>query len=68
MADNDVRRAARELVAAYGAGAIRLMRERSAKVSQRGDEKTAVLWLSIAAAAEQQIDATQARSELRDLE
>jgi hypothetical protein len=51
----DIARAARELVAAYGPAAIPLMRRRTTAVRRRGDTESATLWLAVAAAIEHQL-------------
>ena len=54
---DDIARAARELVAAYGPAAIHLMKQRTRAVRRRGDADSATLWLAVADAIEQELGA-----------
>jgi hypothetical protein len=58
--DDEIERAARALVAAYGPGAIALMQRRTRAVRRRGDEESATLWRALARAVEMQIAAAPA--------
>lgn len=53
----DIARAARELVAAYGPAAIHLMRQRTRAVRRRGDAESATFWPAVAEAIEQELGA-----------
>lgn len=50
---DEIARAARELVDAYGRDAIRLMQKRTRAVRRRGDTESATLWLAISQAVEE---------------
>jgi len=52
---DEVVRAARELVAAYGPAAGRLMRARMRAVRRRGDAESAALWHAIAQAVDHEL-------------
>jgi hypothetical protein len=52
---DEIARAARELVDAYGPEAIRLMQNRTRAVRRRGDTESATLWYAIAQAVEEQL-------------
>jgi hypothetical protein len=52
---DDIARAARELVAAYGPEAIALMQKRTRAVRRRGDAESATLWFALAKAVEEQL-------------
>jgi hypothetical protein len=54
----EIARAARELVAAYGPAAIALMQKRTRAVRRRGDAESATLWFAIAQAVEEQLSAS----------
>ena len=54
----EITRAARELVAAYGADAIALMQKRTRAVRRRGDAESATLWFAVAQAVEEQLAAS----------
>ena len=54
VTDDDIMRAARELVAAYGPRAGELMRKRMRAVRSRGDAESASLWQAVARAIEEQ--------------
>jgi hypothetical protein len=56
----EIARAARELVAAYGAEAIALMQKRTRAVRRRGDAESASLWFAVAQAVEEQLAAAGA--------
>ena len=51
----DIARAARELVDAYGPDAIALMQRRTRAVRGCGDAESAMLWSAVAAAVEAQL-------------
>jgi hypothetical protein len=53
----EIARAARELVDAYGAEAIKLMQNRTRAVRRRGDTESARLWDAIAEAVKEQLAA-----------
>jgi hypothetical protein len=55
---DDIARAARELVAAYGPRAGELMRQRMRAVRRRGDRESASLWFAVARAIEAQTGAS----------
>lgn len=52
---DEIARAARELVDAYGPRASALMRKRTRAVRQRGDAESATLWSAVAVAVEAQL-------------
>ena len=52
---DEIARAARELVDAYGPKATRLMQNRTRAVRRRGDTESATLWFAIAQAVEEQL-------------
>ena len=52
---DEIVRAARELVDAYGPRAIALMRKRTRAVRRRGDAESATLWSAVAVAVEAQL-------------
>ena len=54
---DDIVRAARELVDAYGPDAIALMQRRTRAVRRRGDAESATLWSAVAAAVEAELAA-----------
>lgn len=58
-----ISRTARELVAAYGRGALALMRRRICDVGRRGDADAAQLWRRIAAAVECELSAAEAAAD-----
>jgi hypothetical protein len=58
---DEIARAARELVAAYGPAATQLMRRRTRAVSRRGDAESATLWMAVAEAIEQELAARAPR-------
>lgn len=62
ITQDEIARAARELVAAYGPAAIHLMRQRTRAVRRRGDAESANLWLAVADAIEQELGAGRLRS------
>jgi hypothetical protein len=55
ITSDEIARAARELVAAYGPDALVLMQKRTRAVHRRGDAESAVLWRAVGAAVEQQL-------------
>ena len=57
ITQDDIARAARELVAAYGPAAIHLMMQRTRAVRRRGDAESATLWLAVADAIERELGA-----------
>jgi len=57
ITEDDIARAARELVAAYGPDAIALMQKRTRAVRRRGDAESATLWFAVAKAVEEQLSA-----------
>lgn len=57
ITSGEIARAARELVAAYGADAIALMQKRTRAVRRRGDAESAALWCAVAQAIEEQLAA-----------
>ena len=57
VSSDDVMRAAREMVDAYGPAAGGLMRERMRAVLRRGDAEVATLWHAIARAVDHQLGA-----------
>lgn len=57
ITQDEIARAARELVAAYGPAAIHLMRQRTRAVRRRGDAQSVTLWLAVAEAIEQELGA-----------
>jgi len=57
ITQEEIARAARELVAAYGPAAISLMRQCTRAVHRRGDAESANLWLAVAEAIEQELGA-----------
>lgn len=57
LLDDEIERAARALVDAYGSEAIALMQRRTRAVRRRGDVASAALWLALARAVEVQIAA-----------
>jgi hypothetical protein len=62
ITQDEIARAARELVAAYGPAAIHLMRQRTRAVRRRGDAESATLWLAVADAIEQELGVGRLRS------
>jgi hypothetical protein len=60
---DDIERAARELVSAYGPRAGELMRERMRAVRRRGDAESASLWSAVARAIEEQMGAKTGQSD-----
>ena len=61
----EIARAARELVAAYGADAIALMQKRTRAVRRRGDAESASLWFAVAQAVEEHLAAGGALGDRR---
>jgi hypothetical protein len=57
ITSDEIARAARELVAAYGSAAIALMQKRTRAVRRRGDAESATLWVALARAVEEQLAA-----------
>jgi hypothetical protein len=57
----EIARAARELVASYGADAAALMRKRTRAIRRRGDAESASLWIAVARAVEEQLAAGDTR-------
>ncbi len=55
-------RAARALVAAYGPRAVELMEKRTRAVRRRGDGESAALWIAVARAVEKQLSSVGALS------
>jgi hypothetical protein len=55
VTSDDIVRAARELVAAYGPEAIALMQRRTRAIRRRGDAESATLWFAVAQAVEEQL-------------
>jgi hypothetical protein len=55
ITSDEIARAARELVAAYGPDALALMQKRTRAVHRRGDAESAMLWRAVGAAVEQQL-------------
>ena len=57
VSTDDVVRAAREMVDAYGPAAGQLMRERMRALRRRGDSENALLWQAIAEAVDDELGA-----------
>jgi hypothetical protein len=57
ISGEEIAGAARELLAAYGPAATQLMKRRTRAVRRRGDAKSAILWLAVAKAIEEQLAA-----------
>jgi hypothetical protein len=55
ITSEEIARAARALVAAYGPAASQLMVKRTRAVRRRGDSESATLWSAVAKAIEEQL-------------